>query len=56
MTALRTAASWRRTCFCWWGGNTEMMRVMVSVASRVWRVEKTRWPVSAAMRAVSMVS
>ena len=40
MIALSTAASWMRICFCWWGGNTAMMRLIVSVASRVWRVEK----------------
>ena len=33
-----------------------MMRLMVSVASRVCRVDITRWPVSAAVSAVSMVS
>ena len=33
-----------------------MMRLMVSVASRVCSVENTRWPVSAASRAVSIVS
>ena len=32
------------------------MRLMVSVASRVWSVDITRWPVSAAVSAVSMVS
>src|SRR5207245_1572770 len=46
----------RRICFCWWGGNTAMMRLIVSVASSVCRVEKTRWPVSAASRPVSIVS
>ena len=33
-----------------------MMRLIVSVASSVCRVEKTRWPVSAARSAVSIVS
>ena len=56
MTALSTCASWMRICFCWCGGKTAMMRLMVSVASRVCSVEKTRWPVSAASSAVSMVS
>src|SRR5687768_8518080 len=51
-----TLASWTRICFYWCGGKTAMMRLMVSVASRVWSVEKTRWPVSAASSAVSMVS
>ena len=56
-TTLRsTDPSCRRTCFCWWGGNAEMMREMVSVASSVCSVESTRWPVSAAVSAVSMVS
>jgi hypothetical protein len=56
MTAFRTPESCSRICFCWWGGKTEMMRLMVSVASSVWRVESTRWPVSAAVIAVSIVS
>ena len=56
MTAFSTPESCRRICFCWWGGKTEMMRLMVSVASRVCRVESTRWPVSAAVMAVSIVS
>ena len=29
-----------------------MMRLIVSVASSVWSVERTRWPVSAALSAV----
>ena len=29
---------------CWCGGNTEMMRLIVSVASSVCSVENTRWP------------
>ena len=33
-----------------------MIRLIVSVASRVWTVERTRWPVSAAERAVRTVS
>ena len=56
MTAFSTPESCRRICFCWWGGKTEMMRLMVSVASRVCSVESTRWPVSAAVIAVSIVS
>ena len=56
MTALSTPASCRRICFCWCGGKTEMMRLIVSVASRVCSVESTRWPVSAAVSAVSIVS
>src|SRR5262249_9589910 len=56
MTARRVAASCMRICFCSGGGNTAMIRLMVSTASRVWSVEKTRWPVSAAWSAVEMVS
>ena len=56
ITALITEASWIRICFCWWGGKTEMTRLTVSVASRVCSVDNTRWPVSAAVSAVSMVS
>ena len=48
MTALMTAPSWSRICFCWCGGKTAMMRLIVSVASSVCSVERTRWPVSAA--------
>ena len=36
-TARRTLASCRRICFCWCGGNTAMMRLIVSVASRASR-------------------
>jgi len=56
MTALSTLASCSRICFCWCGGNTAMMRLIVSVASSVWSVENTRWPVSAASSAVWIVS
>jgi hypothetical protein len=37
-------------------GKESMMRSMVCAALLVWRVEKTRWPVSAAVTAVAMVS
>ena len=40
MAAFSTAASWMRICFCWCGGKTEMMRLIVSVASIVCRVEQ----------------
>ncbi len=56
ITALSTAASCSRICCCRCGGNMAMLRLIVSVASRVCRVLKARWPVSAASRAVSMVS
>src|SRR5207245_1113964 len=55
-TPWMTAESWARIWSSWCGGKIEMMRLMVSVAFRVWRVESTRWPVSAACRATSMVS
>src|SRR5205807_1115855 len=51
-----TAASWSRICPSWCGGNIEMMRFTVSVALSVWSVESTRWPVSAACSATSIVS
>ena len=56
ITARNTAPSCSRTCFCWCGGKTEMMRWIVSVASTVCSVESTMWPVSAAFIAVSIVS
>src|SRR5437762_3093628 len=55
-TAFSTAASCRRICFCWCGGKTELMRLTVPVASMVCSVESTRWPVAAAVSAVSVVS
>ena len=44
MMALRIEASWSRTWRWWCGAKTEMMRLMLSGASRVWRVLRTRWP------------
>src|SRR5712691_10251508 len=42
---------------CWsLRGKTPMIRSMVLEASMVCRVDKTRWPVSAASRAISIVS
>ena len=55
-TPWTTAESWARIWSSWWGGKIEMIRLMVSVAFKVWSVESTRWPVSAACRATSMVS
>src|SRR5918912_322716 len=52
ITALRIPASWRRTLFCWCDGKEETTRVMVSVASSVCRVERTRCPVSAEFNGV----
>ncbi len=45
-----------RAWLCWWGGKKSSMRLIDSVASTVWIVERTRWPVSAADRAVWTVS
>src|SRR2546427_5547029 len=45
-----------RTSSCWCGGKNEITRVIVWVASVVCSVENTRWPVSAALSAVSSVS
>ena len=56
ITAARMLASWMRIWRCWWGGKTETMRLIVSGASRVWSVLRTRWPVSAAISAGSIVS
>src|SRR5215212_7141979 len=49
-------ASIARTCCCWCGGKKSMMRLIVSEASSVCRVDSTRWPVSAALSAVWTVS
>jgi len=54
--ATSTFDSTKRIWSCWWGGKNEIMRVMVSVAFMVCRVLITKWPVSAALMAVSMVS
>ena len=56
MTPFNVPAIIARACCCWWGGKKSTMRLTVSGASTVWRVEKTRWPVSAADRAVLTVS
>ena len=45
-----------RTWLCMCGGKKSMRRLTVSAASTVWTVEKTRWPVSAALSAVWTVS
>ena len=52
MTLERINRAWSRWC----SGKALMVRVTVSGASRVCSVLITRWPVSAAMIAVSMVS
>ena len=41
---------------CWCGSKKSMMRLIDSDASTVWSVERTRWPVSAALSAVWTVS
>ena len=56
MTAFRVSESCIRTCSCWWGGNTSMMRSTVLGALEVCRVDRTRWPVSADVMAMEMVS
>ena len=56
MIPRRVPASIARTCCCWCSGKKPIARLTVSVASRVCIVESTRWPVSAALRAVSMVT
>ena len=56
MTALSVPASIARTWFDMCGGKKSMMRLIVSGASSVWSVDSTRWPVSAADRAVATVS
>src|SRR3712207_3127508 len=45
-----------RTCCCCAGGKTSMMRSTVAGAFCVWSVANTRWPVSAAVSAVLIVS
>ena len=45
-----------RTCCCCSGGNTSTMRSTVWAVSCVWSVANTRWPVSAAVSAVEIVS
>ena len=45
-----------RTWCCWCGGNTSMIRSTVCAVDWVCRVANTRWPVSAAVSAVEIVS
>ncbi len=45
-----------RICSCCWVGKTSMIRSIVWGASWVCRVPKTRWPVSAAVSAIEIVS
>ena len=55
-TPWRPIASCARIWPCCAGGKTSMMRSIVCGASCVWSVAKTRWPVSAAVSAVPIVS
>ena len=45
-----------RTCFCCWAGKTSTIRSTVWAVDWVCRVANTRWPVSAAVSAVAIVS
>ena len=56
MMPRRAPASESRTCFCSCGGKKSMMRLMVSRASVVCRVDMTKWPVSDAASAALTVS
>ena len=56
MMPLSDPARLTRTWVCWWGGKKSTIRLTVSVALMVWSVEKTRWPVSAAVSAADTVS
>src|SRR6266853_1851784 len=56
MTACSAVDRRWRISSCWCGGKNEITRLIVCVVSVVCSVEKTRWPVSAALSAVSSVS
>src|SRR6266853_5335896 len=56
MTACMTVESWMRICSCWLEGKALTTRSIVLAAPVVWSVPKTRWPVSAAVMAASIVS
>ena len=56
ITATKLIESCVRTCSCWFVGKESMMRSTVAAAPVVWRVPKTRCPVSAALIAAPMVS
>ena len=55
-TALSTAESWMRIWACCSAGKESTMRSMVFAAPMVCREDNSRWPVSAAVIAVVMVS
>ena len=56
MTETRPTESCMRTCSCWSVGKASTMRSTVLAAPVVWRVAKTRCPVSAAVIAACIVS
>ena len=56
MTHSNTDASCTRIWSCWWGGKTSITRSTVAAAPVVCSVEKTKWPVSAAVMASLIVS
>ena len=53
---IRETDNCTRTCACWFTGNASMTRLIVPAAPVVCSVAKTRWPVSAARIADSIVS
>jgi hypothetical protein len=59
-TWLRTQSNavdnWTRIWFCWVTGKASTIRSIVLAAPVVWRVPNTKWPVSAARTADSIVS
>src|SRR3989344_5200598 len=54
-TPKREPANWKRIWFCCSEGKTSIILLIVWAAELVWRVAKTRWPVSAAVIAVAIV-
>ena len=52
----KVSESCERTCGCWFGGKTSMMRLIVCAAELVCSVANVRWPVSATRSAHSIVS
>ena len=55
-TACSVMESCILTCLCFSSEKTSTMRSTASAADMVWSVANTRWPVSAAVKAVWMVS
>ena len=56
ITACNTVESWMRTISCWLVGKAFVIRSIVLAAPVVCSVPKTKWPVSAAVMAASIVS